>query len=505
MTTRRVFLFACIILSAYLLSMWALPLHAVAIGNWLLALSPAVALLCSYKRSRSPDSPRKLLWILLITGLSLWILGMLLTIWEILIVNVSADAAFYSDFVFFLYGVPILLSICSSTEQQKIPLFFLLDGIQVLLTAYLTYITLFAVVPFATRDIHPISESRLALAYNVENVLLACAATLRVAANPRWEEGRDFFRILCAFLWLYAVCVGLYNHESVVSGNLPSAAFYVLASLPFLFLAVAVTTPSVQRTKARSAAEKGPLTLFLENASSIVYTVALVILGAVIVPTHFSMGIAAILVALVVYGIRMTTLQNRYLQSQQALQIARDRLEEISLLDGLTNIPNRRCFDQALDAEWKRAVRSRAPLALLLIDVDHFKMMNDSHGHQYGDSCLVEIADALRRNLGRSGDLVARYGGEEFAVILPATGIEGARLVAEKMREAILSLAIRNETPIGLFVSVSIGIAVHVAFTGGTSSALVEAADAALYQAKRLGRNRVECFFVHVPAPVLHS
>ena len=170
----------------------------------------------------------------------------------------------------------------------------------------------------------------------------------------------------------------------------------------------------------------------------------------------------------------------------------REHLQAMALLDGLTGIPNRRRFDERLDAEIRRAWRSRLPLALLMVDVDHFKAYNDSFGHPEGDACLRAVAGALARAAKRPGDLAARYGGEEFAVLLPATTLPGALDVAEVARQAVLALRLPHSTEAGM-VTVSIGVATLP--PGRSRDAglhLVQAADKALYEAKRLGRNRVQ-------------
>jgi diguanylate cyclase (GGDEF)-like protein len=164
------------------------------------------------------------------------------------------------------------------------------------------------------------------------------------------------------------------------------------------------------------------------------------------------------------------------------LEEANARLQRLSLLDGLTGIANRRRFDEALDVEWRRGVRSQAPLSLLMIDIDAFKPYNDAHGHQAGDDCLRRVGALLSESLHRAGDLVARYGGEEFAILLPETDAEHAERVAEMLRERIAS-----EAP----VTISIGVSTIVPEFGGASFILIADADAALYEAKRSGRNRV--------------
>lgn len=124
----------------------------------------------------------------------------------------------------------------------------------------------------------------------------------------------------------------------------------------------------------------------------------------------------------------------RDMTEQKQAQIA---LERLASHDGLTGIANRRRFDEKLGQEWLRARRDKTPLALLMLDVDHFKLFNDRYGHQAGDDCLRRIAECLASMVARPGDLVARYGGEEFAVVLPSIDVDGALVVAQRMREAV--------------------------------------------------------------------
>jgi two-component system, sensor histidine kinase LadS len=175
----------------------------------------------------------------------------------------------------------------------------------------------------------------------------------------------------------------------------------------------------------------------------------------------------------------------------QQLEEANRRLEALSYTDALTNLLNRRAFDKALDLEWRRGVRSKKPLALLLIDIDHFKSFNDTYGHPAGDSCLVSVAAALGTVVRRAADTVARYGGEEFVALLPETDTPGVNAIAERMRAAVEALNIPNTRGVGGRVTVSVGQAAMVPNGGEGAATLVAAADVALYQAKRGGRNRV--------------
>lgn len=171
---------------------------------------------------------------------------------------------------------------------------------------------------------------------------------------------------------------------------------------------------------------------------------------------------------------------------------AQMRLEQLAAEDALTGLANRRAFDERLDAEWQRGLRSGQSLAIVLLDVDHFKIYNDTYGHPQGDACLRSVAAVLAGVAVRTGDLAARYGGEEFVLVLPGTNAAGASVVAERVRTAIELLAMPHSgSSVAPVVTVSAGVA--VAETGRTTSqALVERADEALYRAKERGRNRVE-------------
>ena len=177
----------------------------------------------------------------------------------------------------------------------------------------------------------------------------------------------------------------------------------------------------------------------------------------------------------------------------------RKQLEETlaaqALTDGLTGLANRRSFDETLDREWSRTLREGTQLSLLLIDIDHFKAVNDNYGHQVGDDYLRAISSALS-SVVRAPDSVARYGGEEIAVILPCADSKGALETAERLRAAVSALHLTHEGNMegGGLATVSIGVATALARQGGTikmPESLLLAADNALYKAKQAGRNRV--------------
>ena len=185
--------------------------------------------------------------------------------------------------------------------------------------------------------------------------------------------------------------------------------------------------------------------------------------------------------------------QTWLVQTSQELERANQRLERLSTQDDLTGVANHRFFRGHLDLEWRRARREHKPLALLMIDVDHFKALNDASGHLAGDECLRQIARVLVKCPRRPGDVVARYGGEEFVAILPGADADQAALIAERMRAAVEALGLAHPAPRGSrFVTVSVGAASIVPDRQQKPDILVAAADQAMYRAKQDGRNRVE-------------
>jgi diguanylate cyclase (GGDEF)-like protein/PAS domain S-box-containing protein len=178
----------------------------------------------------------------------------------------------------------------------------------------------------------------------------------------------------------------------------------------------------------------------------------------------------------------------RDITAQKEAQLA---LKALVTRDGLTGIANRRMFDETLEEEWRRAKRDAAPVSLLMIDIDHFKGLNDTLGHQRGDECLRQVADIISGEMLRPGDMVARYGGEEFAVILPKTSLEGALAVADRILTAVEA---HSHGRIGSGSHGAVTVSIGAASSEGNcadSASLITLADEALYQAKRAGRNRV--------------
>lgn len=176
----------------------------------------------------------------------------------------------------------------------------------------------------------------------------------------------------------------------------------------------------------------------------------------------------------------------------EELRLANEHLSRLSFVDALTGLANRRRFNEALDEEWRRAARSQTSLALVMADIDNFKLYNDSLGHQEGDHCLAAVADVFLQAAGRAGDLAARYGGEEIVFLMPGADTAAARSMAERLRAACEALAIPNlASPVSPVVTISLGVASCVPSPESSAEFLVAQADTALYRAKEEGRNRV--------------
>jgi diguanylate cyclase (GGDEF)-like protein len=190
---------------------------------------------------------------------------------------------------------------------------------------------------------------------------------------------------------------------------------------------------------------------------------------------------------------------HRKMKVDRQLLSANALLAELARTDGLTNLLNRRGFDESLAREWRRCHRNAKPISLLMLDADHFKAYNDRFGHQAGDGVLRALAACILAKIRRPGDVAARYGGEEFIVILPDTDLAGAGQVAEAIRAGVEALAIPHAVE-GPVVTISVGVGLAVAGGSVTADDLLAAADGALYESKATGRNRVT-LRVAIPQP----
>lgn len=191
---------------------------------------------------------------------------------------------------------------------------------------------------------------------------------------------------------------------------------------------------------------------------------------------------------------KMKQLQQELQLKNAAMEQANVKLALLANQDGLTGIPNRRCFFERFEVEFERARRLQAPLGLLMIDIDHFKSFNDTYGHLAGDEALRNVSSTLQQGI-RTYDMIGRYGGEEIIVFLPQTSDADVLMVAERLRQAVAEIKMHpvgGKTDAPVVITVSVGIACWPTIDCDSTSGLIEAADAALYRAKTGGRNRCE-------------
>lgn len=210
-------------------------------------------------------------------------------------------------------------------------------------------------------------------------------------------------------------------------------------------------------------------------------------------------AVAVTMIAVLLHRLRVRQLHARHARLSRVvadrtrqLEQALAQVERLSRIDELTGVANRRRFEEAMDCEWRRALREDRPISVVLVGLDRFKELNDHLGHQRGDDCLREVATVLESCLSRPGDLLARYGGEEFVALLPGTGIQGALAIAERMRERVQAAGIAHgHSNVADVVTISGGAATLVPSAGTRPGELVGMADRALSRAKSEGRNRV--------------
>jgi diguanylate cyclase (GGDEF)-like protein len=399
------------------------------------------------------------------------------------------------DFFFFSAFVPILLAVTLPDEGVFDRFTFLLDSLQAAAGSYLAYTVLMGVFPFAGNAAQAMPYAPLEYVYDTEYLVIVLLAGLRFflgtsQARSGNASDRYFFRFLLLYTSLYAVTSGFYNHfvgkYSLTNGldalnDIPSAA---LALAAIFAPGARSLSPPVSRSAGRSA-----LVRVIDNARPVFLSLALIGLSAILAIRHFTVAFAFIFGAFILYSLRASRLQSKVEHAQAALEQSHSRLSEIAHLDSLTGISNRRSFEEFLAVEWGRAQRTRQALSLLLIDVDHFKQINDTWGHQAGDECLRHTAQLLRATIDRPADFIARYGGDEFAVLLAETGSAGASTVAARIRSAIAEDA---ATGASTLTTVSIGISTWNAEEKADADQLIHAADRALYVAKQNGRDRVE-------------
>jgi len=454
------------------LALVLLPGHAQAVSFSFLIGAPLFAALACLRRMHRSDA--RVGWFALAVGMLLWAGGMALNMYQEIGLG-TPDATPGASMLFYvLYGVPLTFAMAHPRHEPWY--LILIDGALALLLGYMFFVHTFS---FATlSDAPEPGLGSLRMMFDIENLFIAVFALVRYLASEDAPR-RVFFRALTLYAWLYMAMAFYINHFATdASYGGPSD---LLIDLPFLLLAVMALRDDPER----GDATRRRLALAVRAGSPLILPAALLVVSAVMVKAHPYLAVVGFALATLGSGLRGVVMQVRGMERQ-------DQLDVLTRVDALTGVANRRAFDQALQAEWSRARRSGQGMALLMVDIDHFKAFNDRFGHPLGDACLRAVATALSGCATRGTDVVARYGGEEFAVVVSGTTRDGALALAETMRLAVERLRLATTDPVGsVGATISIGVA-HVALiTSVDPGALLAATDAALYDAKRAGRNRV--------------
>jgi diguanylate cyclase (GGDEF)-like protein len=458
---------------------WLDPLSTIFI-----VLAELAALAVSLLAAKSVSSSVRMLWLLLACSILFHSIAMSLdAMAEITGAPVFNYVPGFQIYFSMLYGVPLLVAVSLQSDQRILRIARTIHSLLSLAIGIVLYLEIFTLLTVSGSK-NPAAAVLIARMFDWIDLFLAVAATIRWMGSEQSQE-IEFFRILSIFLWINAVLPGLHN-RILIRHDFVWLDLFISAPYAFLFVLILTAQEHPRRPPSRT------LVRVVRSGSPIFLTMALVTAGVFALQSHFYIGLGAILFAIAGYGTFNILVQSREFKTEESLLAVQQTLEKLVAADSLTGIANRRAFDKVLSREFAAARRTKAPLSLLMIDVDYFKDVNDRMGHQVGDDYLVRIAEALRLALPRVTDFVARYGGEEFLVILPATSSIGATQAAEKLRKKIVNLGLRHPTtPLGV-VTISIGLSTFDGSVQLLPKNLIRAADRALYLAKNRGRNRVE-------------
>ncbi len=454
------------------LALVLLPGHAQAVSfSFLIGAPVLAALACAW---RMLHSEARVGWLALSVGMLLWAGGMALNMYQDIGLGAPDTTPGVSMLLYVLYGVPLTFAMAHPRHEPWY--LVVIDGALALLLGYLFFVHTFS---FATMSDAPEQGvNSLRLMFDIENLFIAAFALVRYLASEDASR-RIFFRAIAAFAWVYMGVAAYINHVATEANY--GGLVDLVIDLPFLLLACL----ALRRGDAVAMEAPRRLALAVRAGSPLILPAALLVVSALMVRSHPHLAVVGFALATLGSGLRGVVMQVRAMERQ-------DQLDVLARVDALTGVANRRQFDQVLQTEWSRARRSGQGMALLMVDIDHFKEFNDRFGHPLGDACLRAVATALSGCATRGSDVVARYGGEEFAVVVSGTTRDGALALAETMRLAVERLRLSTTDPVGsVGVTISIGVA-HVALIASADpSALLAATDAALYEAKRAGRNRV--------------
>ena len=451
---------------------------------WVIVAELAASVACFHAVSRAQNEGR-ILWRLLGFSILLAPLSAFLLIWfEIhgLAVPGPAPAPGLVILLNTIYGAALLFTVTLQFDPRVIRAMSALLSVAI---AALCFILMYSVAPIRIGNAPP-DMRFIAHLLNAIGLFLSSFATIRMIGTDRQEE-RSFFYVAAVFLWTNTLVLAIRNHFFL---TYDIRWLDLLIPVPYVVLAVLAGYGPPRFIEQWQSSTR--VSSIVRSGGTAFLSFTLLLLGTAVSRHHFWIGASAALLSVICYSVANLVALSRGIDAEEALLAAKQKLEELAGLDGLTGIPNRRTLDQRVEFEVQAARRSGQPISLLMIDVDLFKSLNDSAGHIVGDSYLVQVAKALRGALSRTNDFVARYGGEEFVILLPTTGDTGAMRVAGRLHAAIADLGLEHPMSPSGKLTISIGCTTADVLVQHSPLALIDAADRAMYLAKKRGRNRTE-------------
>jgi diguanylate cyclase (GGDEF)-like protein len=425
--------------------------------------------LCGWMALRS-GTPHHTRWLLYGASILFQFIGMLLYLLRTMAFPSATHSPGLPILSLLLASVPLYFSLSLALDQTETRFVRGLDLLAALAMTLLFLRLVFSILtPMGTRGAE--QAHMVDLIFDIKNLYLAAFACIRLLGTRRGEDRRYFATVF--FVLLGSAAITSIRNRAIVHHN---GSFWDLAlNLQFLLpLLVLALLPGNISHPVRPPSYA--VSFISRIGTSVMMSTGMLLLGMGLIRFHYIEGSIAIVAAALLSGVRINVAKEREVQ-----------------LDPLTGIPNRGFLAQLLEQEWYRSFASAQGLAVVMIDVDNFKSLNDTYGHAYGDQALIRIAQTLRSSLNRASDSVGRYGGEEFLVILPSVTLEGAENVAQRLRNAVAELHMEHRESSFHKVTISAGVACSTGRNISSLEKLIEEADAALYRAKQNGRNCVAC------------
>ncbi|KAB0576614.1 GGDEF domain-containing protein [Ideonella dechloratans] len=475
-----------LVLAAGLAGGTSLPAYLVVLAAALLAL--AVTL----RRARAETEPAvRWGWTCVAASLGVWSLGQAGNLWWEWGLGQHALPHRAILMLFQLWAVPLLLLLARPWREREPHTAFGLDVIQALAVALAWFwLTWGSLAADSTPDAPGLSTQLWLI--DAQNLYLGVGMAVCWSAAVSSAE-RTLFGAMSLHVGLYTLGAALNNHLTARWPEAVTPAWSSLITLTFLPL-VLLAWPGARPLPSPWPLPSRRWEFLVRSVSPMLLSGTLLLLSLRLVRLDYGWGVAGVLLAAGASAWRSTLAQVQHRLKSESLRRQRRKLARIAWTDALTGVPNRHHLKQVM-ARLRQPERRRHPprdWTVMMVDVDHFKPLNDQRGHRYGDACLRQVAQALSSTLARPDDVLVRYGGEEFLALFPAASHRDAPGLAERLRSAVEALGLQHPASPSGCVTVSVGWASHSEQTGELDmDTLIAQADLALYRAKCEGRNRV--------------